>query len=155
MGESTWAASPPFPAVAPLSTGRGAAVSGTGYNWRHFDDSVNAVSFGFVATAILISMFLFMAIFERFLRRAPSPDGGQSRRLRDFDAQTRLTQKLDSSSDPKVMVAAREIAVLMPGEELPTFVALPAPMPCPPERISWPIDQHIRSHSSILAQPEA
>lgn len=37
--------------------------------WRsNFDDSVNAVSFGFVATAILISMFLVMAIFERFLR---------------------------------------------------------------------------------------
>ncbi|GAU31472.1 hypothetical protein TSUD_386360 [Trifolium subterraneum] len=35
---------------------------------NNFDSS--AVSFGFVATAILISMFLLMAIFERFL--APS-----------------------------------------------------------------------------------
>ena len=37
-------------------------------HWSHFDGSVNAVSFGFVATAVLISMFLVMAIFERFLR---------------------------------------------------------------------------------------
>jgi len=38
-----------------------------------FDSSVNAVSFGFVATAILISMFLVMAIFERFLKPASPP----------------------------------------------------------------------------------
>lgn len=43
-------------------------------HWSSFDSSVNAVSFGFVATAILISMFLVMAIFERFLRpTSPSP----------------------------------------------------------------------------------
>ncbi|KAM1795472.1 hypothetical protein ACFX11_035816 [Malus domestica] len=33
-----------------------------------FNSSVSAVSFGFVATAILIFLFLVMAIFERFLR---------------------------------------------------------------------------------------
>ncbi|RYR55255.1 hypothetical protein Ahy_A06g030497 isoform A [Arachis hypogaea] len=37
-------------------------------HWTNFESSVNAVFFGFVATAILISMFLLMAIFERFLR---------------------------------------------------------------------------------------
>lgn len=31
-------------------------------HWSNFDSSVNAVSFGFVATAILISVFLVMAI---------------------------------------------------------------------------------------------
>lgn len=35
----------------------------------NFNNSVNAVYMGFVATAILISMFLVMAIFERFFRR--------------------------------------------------------------------------------------
>lgn len=44
-------------------------------HWRQSDNSVNAVSFGFVATAILISMFLVMAIFERFLRPNSSPTG--------------------------------------------------------------------------------
>lgn len=64
------------PTMAPLNV---AALRGE-ERWRHFDDSVNAVSFGFVATAILISMFLAMAIFERFLRpRSPllfSSDNG-------------------------------------------------------------------------------
>ncbi|KAG0478902.1 hypothetical protein HPP92_013621 [Vanilla planifolia] len=51
------------PAMAPLNVDRGDQE-----RWMHFDNSVNAISFGFVATAILISMFLIMAIFERFLR---------------------------------------------------------------------------------------
>uniref|UniRef100_A0A0R0G6L2 Uncharacterized protein n=1 Tax=Glycine max TaxID=3847 RepID=A0A0R0G6L2_SOYBN len=52
-------------------------------HWSNFDSSVNAVSFGFVATAILISMFLVMAIFERFLKpTSPAllPSGGWNRR---------------------------------------------------------------------------
>lgn len=49
------------PVGSPLNVGREE-------QWRHFGNSVNAVYFGFVATAILISMFLVMAIFERFLR---------------------------------------------------------------------------------------
>ncbi|XP_031489513.1 uncharacterized protein LOC116257047 [Nymphaea colorata] len=36
--------------------------------WKNFGSSLNALSFGFVATAILISMFLIMAIFEHLLR---------------------------------------------------------------------------------------
>ncbi|MBA0598080.1 hypothetical protein Gorai_007859 [Gossypium raimondii] len=57
------------PIGAPLNIQRGED------HWRQFDNSVNAVSFGFVATAILISMFLVMAIFERFLRPNSSPTG--------------------------------------------------------------------------------
>nr|GEW59275.1 uncharacterized protein [Tanacetum cinerariifolium] len=41
-------------------------------HWRNFDNSVSAVSFGLVATAILISMFPVMALFERFLRPTSS-----------------------------------------------------------------------------------
>ncbi|KAK8961932.1 hypothetical protein KSP40_PGU004162 [Platanthera guangdongensis] len=75
------------PAIAPLNVERGEPE-----RWRHFDSSVNAVSFGFVATAILISMFLVMAIFERFLRPQSSffasftdgrGGGGGPRRRRD------------------------------------------------------------------------
>ncbi|CAH2038306.1 unnamed protein product [Thlaspi arvense] len=43
-----------------------------------FDDSVNAVSFGFVATAILISMFLVMAIFERLIRTTTTTNNPDS-----------------------------------------------------------------------------
>lgn len=35
----------------------------------NFSNSINSVYMGFVATAILISMFIVMAIFERFFRR--------------------------------------------------------------------------------------
>lgn len=69
---------------------------------RHFDSSVNAVSFGFVATAILISMFLVMAIFERFLRPtspALSPSGGRGHG--DLEAQLGFSGKLGHPS-PKV-----------------------------------------------------
>lgn len=67
-----------------------------------FNSSVNAVSFGFVATAILISMFLVMAIFERFLRPT-SPDFSPSGRRRngDLEAQLEFNGKLGYPS-PKV-----------------------------------------------------
>jgi len=68
-------------------------------NWSQFDSSVNAVSFGFVATAILISMFLVMAIFERFLR-PNSPDMSLERR-RDIESQVGFHPKLGYPS-PKV-----------------------------------------------------
>ncbi|KAJ0682186.1 hypothetical protein HanPI659440_Chr16g0644531 [Helianthus annuus] len=35
---------------------------------------------------------------------------------------------------------AREVSVLMPGEDIPTFIAQPAPVPCPSERIPWSDD---------------
>jgi hypothetical protein len=36
--------------------------------WKDFGMSMNAISFGFAATAVLISMFLLMAIFEHFIK---------------------------------------------------------------------------------------
>ncbi|XP_008809908.1 uncharacterized protein LOC103721463 [Phoenix dactylifera] len=137
------------PAMAPLNVERGEE------RWRHFDNSVNAVSFGFVATAILISMFLVMAIFERFLRnRSPllSSDDGRRRRASssaDLEAQRRrgIAGKLDYPS-PKMSIYAKGVSVLMPGYDIPTFIAHPAPAPCPPERISWPSHQHAASNLS-------
>lgn len=72
-------------------------------HWSNFDSSVNAVSFGFVATAILISMFLVMAIFERFLKpTSPAllPSGGWNRRR---SSQMDFNGKLAHPS-PKVSV---------------------------------------------------
>ncbi|ONI10314.1 hypothetical protein PRUPE_4G040100 [Prunus persica] len=108
-----------------------------------FNSSVNAVSFGFVATAILISMFLVMAIFERFLRPTSSdltPSG--RRRSGDLEAQLGFNGKLSHPS-PKMTVYASGVSVLMPGDDIPTFIAHPAPVPCPPERICLPQHQHI------------
>lgn len=60
--------------------------------WKNLgtSSSMNAISFGFVATAILISMFLIMAIFEHLFRPSPSfssPEGmtNSSLDLRQFD----------------------------------------------------------------------
>ncbi|KAG6478907.1 hypothetical protein ZIOFF_062354 [Zingiber officinale] len=72
--------------------------------WRHFDNSVNAVSFGFVATAVLISMFLVMAIFERFLRsRSPLAENG-----RGGGGDADFGRRMWSSLDPEVHASKME-----------------------------------------------
>ncbi|MCD7466157.1 hypothetical protein HAX54_002586 [Datura stramonium] len=131
MGEEEGWGWPPSPSGSPMYITKDD-------HWTHFDNSVNAVSFGFVATAILISMFLVMAIFERFLRpNSPSllPSGG--RNLGDIESQMDFNGKLVYPT-PKVSTKAREVSVLMPGEDVPTFLANPAPVPCPLERDPWP-----------------
>ncbi|KAL1365864.1 hypothetical protein HN51_013819 [Arachis hypogaea] len=56
----------------------------------NFESSVNVVSFGFVATAILISMFLLMAIFERFLRPNNSDEFSPSARRTSTDLEPQM-----------------------------------------------------------------
>ncbi|XP_021685100.1 uncharacterized protein LOC110668249 [Hevea brasiliensis] len=128
----------PPPIVSPLNLQREE-------HWRHFDNSVNAVSFGFVATAILISMFLVMAIFERFLRprslSSSSSSAASTRTPTDLEANVVLHSKLDCPS-PKMTVYAKGVSVLMPGEDVPTFLAHPTPAPCSPEHIIKPFHQH-------------
>ncbi|XP_009798544.1 uncharacterized protein At5g65660-like [Nicotiana tabacum] len=134
MGEEEGWDWPPTPSGSPMYITKDD-------HWTHFDNSVNAVSFGFVATAILISMFLVMAIFERFLRPnspALSPSGG--RNLDDIESQIGFNGKLGYPTS-KVSANAREVSVLMPGEDIPTFIANPVPVPCPPERDPWPPHQ--------------
>ncbi|XP_021902324.1 uncharacterized protein LOC110817914 [Carica papaya] len=106
-------------------------------HWRHFDNSVNAVSFGFVATAILISMFLVMAIVERFLRPTSPPDSRAH--AGDLESQT---GKLGLQS-PKMTFYSNGVSVLMPGEDIPTFIAKPAPVSCPPGCIFCPHHHHV------------
>ncbi|XP_073048116.1 uncharacterized protein [Primulina eburnea] len=102
----------------------------------HFDNSVNAVSFGFVATAILISMFIVMAIFEKFIRTTSpeaSPPRGGRRGLSDVEAQSHV-----GSANSKISIQPKVISVVMPGDSVPKFIANPAPVPLPPEHVSWP-----------------
>ncbi|GKV18622.1 hypothetical protein SLEP1_g28975 [Rubroshorea leprosula] len=115
--------------------------------WKHFDSSVNAVSFGFVATAILISMFLVMAIFERFLR----PNSSAAGRSHDLEPQIEFNGKMGHPS-PKMTLYANGVSVLMPGDDIPTFIAHPAPKPCPQEPFSLPHGQH--PSSTTLPQNE-
>ncbi|KAI4319807.1 hypothetical protein MLD38_033362 [Melastoma candidum] len=92
------------------------------------DDTVRAVSFGLVATAVLVSMFLVMAIFERLFRRdgngrssAPGPGSW------DAETRPRFTDHPKTwQASPKIM-SPYGMTVLMPGEDVPTFIAQPAP----------------------------
>ncbi|CAN7040302.1 unnamed protein product [Brassica oleracea var. botrytis] len=148
--------------------------------WKsRFDDSVNAVSFGFVATAILISMFLVMAILERLIRTTTTttttnPDSSSGGVLSGMDsrvgfngaasklgyqspkARTQMTpQAFLKPNIPPILelnhvlmtVYTNGVSVLMPGDDIPTFIAHPAPVPCPPQRISSQ-SQHQHSSSS-------
>lgn len=57
----------------------------------------------------------------------------------------------------QMTIYSKEVSVLMPGEEMPTFIAHPAPAPCPPEHIlkpphhqKNPSDLHFSSSSSVI-----
>ncbi|CAA0817931.1 Unknown protein [Striga hermonthica] len=142
-GGDEWRSWPPAPGGAPPYIPRED-------HWTHFDNSVNAVSFGFVATAILISMFLVMAIFEKLLRTSSPPAGGRRPRA-DIEAQDRAARvncKLGYPS-PKVSANAREVSVVMPGNKVPTFIAKQAPVPCPPERMRWPSNQQVQNQCNL------
>ncbi|XP_013655258.2 uncharacterized protein LOC106360219 [Brassica napus] len=119
---------------------------------RFDDDSVNAVSFGFVATAILISMFLVMAIFEKLIRTTTTnPDSSSGRILSGMDSRVGLSGSAASKlgyQSPKMTVYANGVSVLMPGDDIPTFIAHPVPVPRPPQHISQSQHQHSSSRDS-------
>ncbi|KAK7257459.1 hypothetical protein RIF29_31460 [Crotalaria pallida] len=114
------------PIVAPFSTQR------QEHWWT-------AVSFGFVATAILISMFLLLAIFERFLIQRSTASRAQT--MVDLEEQMDFGGKLENPA-PKMTIYGRGVLVLMPGEKVPTFIALPAPLKCGPDPMSWPFQHY-------------
>ncbi|XP_061349544.1 uncharacterized protein LOC133294808 [Gastrolobium bilobum] len=128
------------PTVAPLNSQRQE-------HWKHFDDSVNSVYFGLVATAILISMFLLLAIFEKFLRQRSAESS--ARTSMDLEQQMDFGGKLENPK-PKMTINERGVLVLMPGQQIPTVIALPAPASCCPEPISWPMQ-----HNPCFAAPSA
>ncbi|XP_042463018.1 uncharacterized protein LOC122046400 [Zingiber officinale] len=104
-------------------------------SWRDLGTSMSAISFGLAATAILISMFLVMAIFEHvikprasFLRPRSSAPGGASE----------TEQPPPNSKTVSAAAAAVDVPVLMPGHQYPTFIAQPSPLPCRREGIQWP-----------------
>uniref|UniRef100_A0A1D1YZJ5 Uncharacterized protein At5g65660 n=1 Tax=Anthurium amnicola TaxID=1678845 RepID=A0A1D1YZJ5_9ARAE len=116
-----------------------------GVSWKNFDSSMNAISFGFVATAILIFMFLIMAIFEHILR--PRTSILQSRNGTDASFTTSQQVQINSLGKlgPSQTVSDKytsDFPVLMPGHRYPTYIAQPAPLPCPREGIQWPSHGH-------------
>ncbi|XP_052192100.1 uncharacterized protein LOC127801220 [Diospyros lotus] len=107
--------------------------------WKSYGSSMNAISFGFVATAILISMFLIMAIFEH-LFRPTSFSSSQDSTSRSLETCT--AEKLRNQQSASTMQAS-DFSVVMPGQHCPTFIAQPAPLlPCPREGVHWPPHEH-------------
>ncbi|XP_030955342.1 uncharacterized protein LOC126716006 [Quercus robur] len=112
--------------------------------WKNFGTSMNAISFGFVATAILISMFLIMAIFEHLFR--PGPSYSSPENVANGSRESRPMKKLGKETvSPSY---ASDFSVLMPGQQYPTYIAQPAPLPCPREGIYWPAHGH--EHNFVL-----
>lgn len=115
-GESglySWAPPSPLPAFeerAGPSSAKGAA-------------SVNVLSLGFAATAILLSLFLLMALFERFLRPAPPPPPPSP------PPAASAPSKLHATSSLFPCDRFVGVSVLMPGHSVPTFIAHPVPLP--------------------------
>ncbi|XP_020573559.1 uncharacterized protein LOC110019979 [Phalaenopsis equestris] len=111
--------------------------------WKDLGTSMNSISFGFVATAILVSMFLIMAIFEYLIRPRQSLEQPQNESPESFGENQQQSQLhsvgklLNSKSE--VLGPTPDFSVLMPGQRFPTFLAQPAPLlPCPREGIYWP-----------------
>ncbi|KAF3530523.1 hypothetical protein DY000_02041397 [Brassica cretica] len=113
--------------------------------WRsQFNDPVNAVSFGFIATAILITMFIVMAIFEMLIRATTTNShSSPGQVLSDLESRVGLNglafSKFGCESpkaninfcDLQLGVYSKGVSVLMPGDNVPTFIAHHAPVPVP------------------------
>ncbi|XP_062175819.1 uncharacterized protein LOC133880878 [Alnus glutinosa] len=106
--------------------------------WKNFGTSMNAISFGFVATAILISMFLIMAIFEHLFR--PGPPFSSPENMANGSPESRAIEKLGRQA--VTTPYAPDFSVLMPGQNCPTYIAQPAPLPCTREGVYWPPHEH-------------
>ncbi|KAI3770406.1 hypothetical protein L6452_01538 [Arctium lappa] len=98
--------------------------------WTNYGTSI---SLGFVATAVLIFMFVIMAIFEHLFRPNASFRLTQhmSHRLNDM-------HKLVDPQSPVQSKYESDLSVLMPGQQYPTYIAHPTPLPCSREGVYWP-----------------
>ncbi|KAJ7539081.1 hypothetical protein O6H91_11G076500 [Diphasiastrum complanatum] len=105
------------------------------YN-RPSDATANAVSFGFIATAILISIFLVVAIFERLLRYRPPSDSvtTQQNTHLELSGVTGTSLRIEKPDEQKSEIDyAKGVSVLMPGQVIPSYIARPVPFPGSPE----------------------
>ncbi|KAL5228681.1 hypothetical protein ABZP36_016946 [Zizania latifolia] len=141
------APAPPQPVAADAS---GEATS----TLKDFGTSMDAISFGFAATAILVSMFLLMAIFEHLIKPRIFPPDGSLAAAALHPARRRhglSPGKLRGPPMVESMLQAADLSVLMPGQRYPTYLAQPAPLPlpppCPREGVHWPPHDHHHHHS--------
>lgn len=119
MGESGQRSRPwPGPGDAGLTPPEPAAAAdarGEAPTLRDFGTSMDAISFGFAATAILISIFQLMAIFEHLIRPQAPPDSPRGRRRHSH----RSPGKPRSPPMVETVLQAAGLSVLMPGQRYP------------------------------------
>ncbi|XP_072965340.1 uncharacterized protein [Typha angustifolia] len=108
---------------------------------KDFGTSSNAISFGFAATAILISMFLIMAIFEHLIRPRASFLSHENDDPEQGQPEAQSLEKIRCPATVESLFSS-DVSVLMPGQRYPTYLAQPAPLPCSREGIHWPPHDH-------------
>ncbi|KAF9601467.1 hypothetical protein IFM89_020234 [Coptis chinensis] len=108
---------------------------------KNFGTPVNAIAFGFIATAILIAMFLIMGIFEHLLKPRILPshyEAEGSPQSNPSQDQVHILEKLRNLYNVSALHSTN-FSVVMPGQDCATFIAQPAPLPCSRESIHWPL----------------
>ncbi|KAJ9557329.1 hypothetical protein OSB04_011943 [Centaurea solstitialis] len=106
-------------------------------------DYGTSISLGFVATAVLISLFVILAVIEYLFRSNAS--------FRLTQHTSRIPANMHKLVNPQPPVQSRyesDLSVLMPGQQYPTYIAHPTPLPCSREGVYWPSHhQHKIVHS--------
>ncbi|KAJ7551492.1 hypothetical protein O6H91_06G017500 [Diphasiastrum complanatum] len=116
-GERDWLW-PPLPPNPPNSD--------SGSNSRINNKAASAVSFGFIATAILIFVFLMIAVVERLLRPLNTLRSTEMETAQ-FRGQSSHTDKPDDQESE--IDYDKGVSVVMPGQNIPTYFARPDPYP--------------------------
>ncbi|WVY94315.1 uncharacterized protein LOC124844136 [Vigna umbellata] len=109
--------------------------------WKSLGTSMSAISFGFVATAILISMFLIMAIFEHLFKPTSQFSTPESM-MRRYQEHPPLPTPKQGNPQSVPACYGSDFSVVMPGQQYPTYIAQPAPLPCQREGAYWPSHEH-------------
>ncbi|ONK75940.1 uncharacterized protein A4U43_C03F22170 [Asparagus officinalis] len=101
-------------------------------------------------------MFLVMRHLREFLRLGPTTatvprdprERGPGRSKRTAAGNLAAPSSI---TPPKMSIYAKGVSVLMPGNDIPTYIAHPAPppLPCPPDRVIWPPHHHIPIGDSL------
>nr|XP_043622263.1 uncharacterized protein LOC122593874 [Erigeron canadensis] len=112
--------------------------------WKTYGMSI---SLGFVATAVLISMFLIIAILEQLFKPNASFRFTQ-RSIQRLHEPRSIHKLIDAQPSHVQMENESDISVLMPGDKYPTYIAHPTPLPCSREGVYWPShSQHDLVHN--------
>lgn len=112
------------------------SIAGGEVSWKNAP--MNSISFLFLAAAILVLMFLVMAIFERLVKPSRA-ESGVAPGNPEEQYRVNSAKKVHNSVSLSSASTGFELFVVMPGETAPTHLAKPAPLlPCTREGFHCP-----------------